>query len=193
MNETKQNDRFAKFHHLKTWPRFFQPMWNGEKPFEIRKNDRDFRVGDILILDEWDPDSEKEISERYTGRAMKKRVKFIMPLHEGLREGYVAMAVEDMPQETASGHDDILQVIGRGNHISGSLILKKEFWDRLFVGRDSFGYKFKISPGWNIGDVVEMRCCVSQQVIPYRVYHVQAYENGVAVEFMPISFSLNPK
>jgi ASC-1-like (ASCH) protein len=42
-------------HHLKTWPSYFQAIKRGEKPFEVRRNDRDFKPGDTLILQEWEP------------------------------------------------------------------------------------------------------------------------------------------
>ncbi len=38
-------------HHLKTWPQFFEQSRAGVKPFEVRKNDRPFKVGDIIVLD----------------------------------------------------------------------------------------------------------------------------------------------
>lgn len=44
-----------KEHHLKCWPEFFSPIQEGLKPFEIRRNDRDFQVDDLLILEEWVP------------------------------------------------------------------------------------------------------------------------------------------
>jgi hypothetical protein len=31
-----------KSHYLKTWPEFFKEIKLGSKPFEVRKNDRDF-------------------------------------------------------------------------------------------------------------------------------------------------------
>lgn len=40
-------------HILKTLPHYFWPVCWGHKTFEIRRNDRDFQVGDILILREW--------------------------------------------------------------------------------------------------------------------------------------------
>lgn len=37
-------------HWLKTDHAYFQESWAGSKPFEIRQNDRDFQVDDIVIL-----------------------------------------------------------------------------------------------------------------------------------------------
>lgn len=48
-------------HNLKTLSKFYQPIIEERKPFEIRKNDRDFQTGDNVILNEWD-------GEKYTGR-----------------------------------------------------------------------------------------------------------------------------
>ena len=35
-------------HALKTEPRFYEPAKQGLKPFEVRKNDRDFKIGDYF-------------------------------------------------------------------------------------------------------------------------------------------------
>lgn len=41
-------------HRLKTQRKFFNDVCDGKKTFEVRKDDRNFQVGDKLILEEWD-------------------------------------------------------------------------------------------------------------------------------------------
>lgn len=60
-----------RMHRLKTWPQFFDAIADGSKRFELRKNDRDFRVGDVLRLQEWNPNN-----ERFTGREMDVEVTY---------------------------------------------------------------------------------------------------------------------
>jgi hypothetical protein len=52
-------------HELKTHPGPFAGIREHRKPFEIRKDDRGFRVGDRLRLQEWVP---TEPSGYFTGR-----------------------------------------------------------------------------------------------------------------------------
>lgn len=53
-------------HDLKCWPEYFEPLLDGRKTFEIRKNDRPFAVGDTLYLKECNPNFS---GRRLTGRA----------------------------------------------------------------------------------------------------------------------------
>ena len=39
-----------KTHNLKCEPPFFEDVTEGRKPFEVRRNDRGYRVGDVLRL-----------------------------------------------------------------------------------------------------------------------------------------------
>jgi hypothetical protein len=57
-------------HDLKTWPEPFEAVSSGEKTHEIRRNDREFNVGDTLCLNEWIPDrlgESEHIPGKYTG------------------------------------------------------------------------------------------------------------------------------
>lgn len=42
-------------HDLKTLPSYYAAIIDGSKTFEVRENDRDFAVGDKLILSEFEP------------------------------------------------------------------------------------------------------------------------------------------
>ncbi|GAY70610.1 hypothetical protein FMV2238Y02_03340 [Streptococcus canis] len=42
-------------HMLKCYPQYFKAVKDGTKPFECRYNDRDFKVGDELLLREYEP------------------------------------------------------------------------------------------------------------------------------------------
>ena len=69
-------------HRLKTLPQFYQPIIEERKLFEIRNNDRDFKVGDNVILNEWN-------GINYTGRFCIGVIKDIFDI-SFLLPGYVA-------------------------------------------------------------------------------------------------------
>jgi hypothetical protein len=59
-------------HELKIRPEYFDAVESGKKPFDVRKLDRLFMVGDILHLREWSP------VKGYSGRETRKIVTYIM-------------------------------------------------------------------------------------------------------------------
>lgn len=46
-------------HTLKTLRSYWRALNDGTKTFEVRRNDRDFAVGDVLVLECWAPDAGK--------------------------------------------------------------------------------------------------------------------------------------
>ena len=62
-----------KKHELKTWPVYFEALWDERKRFEIRKNDRDYREGDELLLREYDPERGE-----YSGREIEAKVTYVL-------------------------------------------------------------------------------------------------------------------
>jgi len=78
-----------KTHELKTWPRAYDAMKAEVKTFEFRKNDRDYEVGDRLLLRRYDP-----AIEEYTGEEMWRTVNYILYGGKfGLPKDFVVMAV----------------------------------------------------------------------------------------------------
>ena len=70
-NETSEVETMT-VHELKTWPDPFDAVWRGIKPYEIREADRDFQVGDTLLLKEWEMNG-----HFYTGRAITAPITYI--------------------------------------------------------------------------------------------------------------------
>lgn len=75
-------------HELKTWPGYFQAVYDGDKPFEVRKNDQPFEIGDRLWLREWEPDKQS-----YTGRECTRTITYILSDLQFVKEGYVILGI----------------------------------------------------------------------------------------------------
>jgi hypothetical protein len=54
-----------KIHEIKCWPVFFEHAIKGLKSFEIRINDRDYKVGDMIRVREYD--KYNNLIGKYTG------------------------------------------------------------------------------------------------------------------------------
>jgi hypothetical protein len=76
-------------HQLKCYPEPFEQVLLNAKKMEFRQDDRDFRVGDRLLLCEWNPET-----ETYTGRNIERFVTHIQTGF-GVPTGYVAMSIMD--------------------------------------------------------------------------------------------------
>lgn len=79
-------------HFLKIAPEYFSPLANGIKLFEIRKSDRDFKIGDLVMLEEFNLKEKK-----YTGRAVCVTIMYVLT-HEdfplGIKPGFCVMSVK---------------------------------------------------------------------------------------------------
>lgn len=74
-------------HELKIIPRYFYDVIEGKKTFEVRKNDRNFNVGDTLILREYS-------NGEYLSGYAKVRVIYILNDTQYCKEGYVILGIE---------------------------------------------------------------------------------------------------
>ncbi|MBS0880165.1 DUF3850 domain-containing protein [Pantoea sp. JGM49] len=78
----------TSFHFLKIWPDYYQDVISGMKRAELRKNDRNYSVGDSLILKEYRPKTRK-----FTGLEAHVLVTHITDVSEWL-PGYVMLSIE---------------------------------------------------------------------------------------------------
>ena len=81
-----------KVHNLKCWPAYFDAIRRGSKRFEYRKDDRNFGLGDILDLHEWDPDV-----GMFTGQELRVQVLYILRGPSmGVPDGWVIMSIMEV-------------------------------------------------------------------------------------------------
>lgn len=90
-------------HALKTWPEPFQLVWDRRKLFEIRKSDRSFSAGDLLVLREWDPcRGPWDKRQGYTGRAIVAEVRHVEYGTWGLPEDLAVLGIDIIDRQTRS-------------------------------------------------------------------------------------------
>lgn len=78
-------------HRIKCWPEYFDAIARGLKTFEVRKNDRDYRAGDLLAICEWDPQTRE-----FTGARRIMLVSYVLPGGQfGIDADYVVMGLKD--------------------------------------------------------------------------------------------------
>tara|TARA_R110002020_G_scaffold296776_1_gene512541 strand:+ start:2474 stop:2737 length:264 start_codon:yes stop_codon:yes gene_type:complete len=85
--------RQRKTHRIKTVDPFYCDVLRGDKKAEIRRHDRDYRIGDILVLQEYDPETGDILGDyavRITG------VVTWLEFPEGLKPFYSMLSIEPM-------------------------------------------------------------------------------------------------
>lgn len=86
-----------KVHELKIKAKYYSEIWRGIKTFELRKNDRDYQVGDIIhftvIPDE--TTSEEACEGLNTYPNLVRIIYILQDVPEyGLKEGYCILAIK---------------------------------------------------------------------------------------------------
>lgn len=91
-------------HKLKLNSIYYNDSASGIKTFEIRKNDRNYQVGDILELREW-VWSKADGKGVYTGETHWKIITYILDDSDYLQDGYVCLSVAPIaePEEIEQG------------------------------------------------------------------------------------------
>lgn len=79
----------SKEHRIKTVQPYFDECWHGRKPFEVRKNDRDYQVGDKVVLQEYDSQN-----NRYTERGIEGIILYVLKDYAPIDSQYVVFSYE---------------------------------------------------------------------------------------------------
>lgn len=91
-------------HRVKTETKYFRARKAGDKPWEVRLNDRDYQVGDIL------EQVEIEDNGAETGRVDYSKIAYMMNDERFLKDGYVVMTLRHAMREDV---EPILKKHGR--------------------------------------------------------------------------------
>lgn len=80
-----------KLHYLKLQEKYWNDVMSGMKGFELRKNDRDFKVGDLIIFVEADTQPKEHViqSKPFVITYVLKNVPEF-----GLNEEYAILSIE---------------------------------------------------------------------------------------------------
>lgn len=87
-------------HVMKCYHRWFEPLWNKTKPFEIRLDDRNYQVGDTVKILDYDP-----IRNECSGIFIEAEISYILDLESFFGEmainapetkGYVIFGMRDI-------------------------------------------------------------------------------------------------
>ena len=143
-----------KEHVLKTDHVVFQDVLDGNKTFEIRFNDRDYQVGDLVILKETEFTGEQMKSGQplvYTGREIQKRISYVLSGY-GLHEGWVILGIQDIKVIRDAGIKALESygVVQKKLNCANSLAdVRGKFLDQCNKERwkyqDKYAYHFKLN------------------------------------------------
>jgi hypothetical protein len=94
--------RQSVLHKVKSWPPLFEAALSGAKTHDMRRTtDRDYQVGDVLCLQEFDPST-----DTYTGRELNVRITYVTSSEfpcalsgDGLNAGYSILSIKPVTSE----------------------------------------------------------------------------------------------
>lgn len=89
-------------HTLKCWDNYFDAVASGEKTFEVRRDDRGFQKGDLLILEKIDrfgkylhPVVHPEHGYFVSPQQVRRRISYVLTGGQfGIDPGYVVLGLQ---------------------------------------------------------------------------------------------------
>lgn len=90
-----------KHHKLKIEQRYYDALHCGDKPYELRYNDRDYQAGDTISFDvQW---ADEILCENHLKEAARAKYLITHVLHypQGLKQGWVILSLTKETHERA--------------------------------------------------------------------------------------------
>lgn len=85
-------EKEQKTHEVKIAASYYEDVAAGVKGFELRKNDRGYRVGDKLKMLEFN-------DGKYTGRTIDADIVYMLEEYTGLEDGYCILGIKQTAHE----------------------------------------------------------------------------------------------
>lgn len=88
-------------HKLKTLAVYYDAVARGDKTFEVRRNDRAFQKGDILVLEKWKDETYRDFSNA----SMRFRITYLLQGGQfGIEPGFCILGITpDVTEPTKGG------------------------------------------------------------------------------------------
>lgn len=89
----------VRTHYVKCWPSYFDAIARGIKPFDVRRDDRGYQRGDILVLQCWCPRAGHYVSLP-TGERIEIRrlITYVLPGGQfGVEAGFAVLGLAETP------------------------------------------------------------------------------------------------
>jgi len=117
--KSESNTKLKKnaIHNIKTLPEYYNAVESGVKTFEIRKNDRNYQVGDFLNLHKWDGE--------YLDESQTVEITYITDYEQA--PGYVVMSIVRLFDENETPNNkvtvqDIRDQLGTLKKLIGDIV-----------------------------------------------------------------------
>lgn len=97
---SKNTNRKVKVHKIKLWTQYFDDVASGVKTFEVRYNDCDYQVGDVLLLREYVVCTQFGFGVYdgyFTDRVIYAKIKYILSDIRYVLDGFVILGIEVIP------------------------------------------------------------------------------------------------
>lgn len=95
-NLPSKSETETKVHQIRLASMYFDDVQCGKKRFELRKNDREYKVGDKLIMMEF-------ANGKHTGREVEADVIYMLEDYSGIEEGYCILGIEVSVTDSHTG------------------------------------------------------------------------------------------